>query len=254
MAPTFSPPSDASAIPRLEPAAGLKRWRELLAGADWLALRTSAVYYGFGVPRGDGAPVILVPGFMASDRRLMELYYWLIRIGYRPRYSGFGPDPECPDVLVQRLLRIIDRTHRNTGRRVRLIGHSLGGTIARSAAIQQPDRIAQVITLGSPIRHARVHRKVLTAAETASGGIRGAQRECYTGACTCDFVRSLERPVPDAVAHAAIYSKRDGVVDWRSCIDRDHGVNIEVRSTHSGLPFNPDVYREIARLLATVAA
>lgn len=251
----------ASQRPRLESASGLAVWREAFAGLDWLSLRTSAVYYGFGVPHGDGSAVVVVPGFLGSDRYLLELYHWLARIGYRPYYSKIGRNADCPDFLLRRLLATIDRAHAETGAKVRLIGHSLGGTLARSAAIRRPQHIAQAITLGSPLRFARVHPAALAAAavvrqnihrqrspSTANGGRRPAA--CYTESCTCGFVSTVQQTPPPSVARASLYTKTDGVVDWHCCLDESGGLNIEVKSTHCGLAFNPQVYRILARLLA----
>ena len=102
-------------------------WREVLFGIDWVALHASPVYYGIGVPRGDGAPVIVIPGFLGSDDYLREMYYWLRRIGYTPYYSRIGRNAECPDVLTNRLLTTMDRAYSETGQPLNLIGHSLGG-------------------------------------------------------------------------------------------------------------------------------
>lgn len=239
---------------KLQSTPGLALWREAFVGLDWLSLRTSAVYYGFGVPRGDGSPVIVVPGFLGSDRYLMELYYWLGRVGYRPYYSGIGRNAECPDLLMQRLLKTMNRAHAETGQKLSLVGHSLGGTIARVAAALKPRWVAQVITLGSPIYSARVHPTVLAAAEVVRDDIRRRKKsrfpQCYTEACNCTFVSHVGDTPPPSVARAAIYTKDDGVIDWRSCLDEDHALNIEVKGTHCGLAFNPQVYRLMARLLA----
>jgi triacylglycerol lipase len=220
---------------------------------DWVALHASSVYIGRGVPRGDGSAVVVVPGFLGSDRYLMILYLWLRRIGYRPYYSGIGRNVECPDLLARRLLLTVEQAHLETGKPVRLVGHSLGGTLARAVAQHAPAQIAQIITLGSPIDSANVHPLVLVAQTVVGGSIhrKGASRpDCYTDACTCDFAASVERPLSENIARHAIYSRSDGVVDWRSCLDADDRVNIEVKSTHLGLAFNPQVYREVARLLA----
>ena len=77
-------------------------WREAFAGLDWMALKTSPVYYGFGVPRGDKSAVILVPGFMGTDHYLYEMYFWLRRIGYKPYLSNIGWNAECLNTLVER--------------------------------------------------------------------------------------------------------------------------------------------------------
>lgn len=232
-------------------------WREALFGVDWLTLRLSAVYYGIGVPRGDGAPVIVIPGFLGSDTYLMEMYHWLRRVGYRPYYSRMGRNAECPDILRDRLFERMDQAYRETGRKLHLIGHSLGGLIARSAAARRPEQVAQVICLAAPFRDIRVHPMILAAAGIVRGRIVGrrnprrpVERDCYTGSCTCDFAESLRGDMPASVQRVAIYTTTDGVVDWRSCIEEDSRLNIKVAGTHAGLAFNPQVYRHIAKLLA----
>lgn len=231
-------------------------WRETLFGVDWLSLRLSPVYYGIGVPRGDGAPVIVIPGFLGSDNYLIEMFYWLRRIGYRSYYSRIGRNADCPDVLLDRLFETMDQAWDETGRKLHLVGHSLGGLIARSAAVQRPSQVQQVICLASPFRDIRVHPMVLAAAGFVRGRIvrqqrkRAIERDCYTGGCTCSFASNARSELPASVDRAAIYTETDGVVDWRSCIEDDSRYNTKVNGTHVGLAFNPQVYRQIARLLA----
>ena len=74
-------------------------WRETLFGLDWLALRASPVFCGFGVPRGDGSAVVLVPGFLGTDWYLLDLYGWLGRLGYPPyaaEAAGARPTARAP--------------------------------------------------------------------------------------------------------------------------------------------------------------
>ena len=237
--------------------ANVPLWREALFGVDWLALHASPVYYGIGVPRGDGAPVVIIPGFLGSDNYLMEMYYWLRRIGYRPYYSRIGRNAECPEVLMERLFKTMDRASKDTGRTLHLIGHSLGGLLARSAAVRRPEDVTQVISLAAPFQDIRVHPMVLAAAGFVRKRILNRreqpetiQRDCYTGNCTCDFASSLRADLPASIERAAIYTETDGVVDWKACIEDDERFNIKVSSTHVGLAFNPQVYRRVARLLA----
>jgi pimeloyl-ACP methyl ester carboxylesterase len=249
----------ASQLARTEfQSAPVPLWREVLFGVDWLSLRLSSVYYGFGVPRGDGAPVIVIPGFLGSDDYLVEMYYWLRRIGYKPYYSRIGRNAECPELLTDRLFATMDRAQKDTNRKVHLIGHSLGGLLARSAAGQRPEQVEQVICLASPFREVRVHPMVLAAAGFVRGQIvrngnrtaKTPKRDCYTGACSCEFAASLRSDLPDGIGRTAIYTKTDGVVDWRSCVEPDDRFNMEVSGTHVGLAFNPQVYRKVATLLA----
>jgi hypothetical protein len=74
---------------------------------------------------------------------------------------------------------------------------------------------------------------------------------CYSGFCTCDFLKALRDDFPSDIPQIAIYTKTDGVVDWRCCINEmDDGSDIEVPGTHIGLAFNPQAYKHIAHFLA----
>lgn len=227
-------------------------WSELLAGLEWATLKISPVYYGINVPRGDGAPVILVPGFMGSDRSLLEMHLWLGRMGYRSYLSGIGRNADCPDVLMDRLLETMARAQRETGRPVRLIGHSLGGLLARAAAVRQPQQVAQVITMASPFRRLSAHPLVLALVSFVRGKALERHFGNTEGSCDCSFLEAVEERIPRSVARAAIYTKSDPVVDWRDCVEADAALNIEVSGTHVGLPINAQVYREVAQLLRMV--
>ena len=231
-------------------------WREAFLALDWVALRASPVYRGLGIPHGDGAAVVLIPGFLGIDSYLAEMYAWLKRIGYRPYMSGIGQNADCPNVLAQRLYVTIDQAYRDTRRKTHLVGHSLGGIMARVAAVRYPHRVARIISLGSPLTSLRAHPTVLTAVRFVRGRILWRRRSqvysnCYTGECDCTFLSAVRQEIPPSVMHASIYTKSDGIVDWRSCLDQNGGLNIEVRGTHIGLAFNPDVYRNVATLLAS---
>ena len=237
-------------------AVNLPLWREVFAGLDWLSLRASPVFYGVGIPRGDKSGVIVVPGFLGTDHYLYEMYWWLRRIGYTPFMSNIGWNAECLNVLTERLSDTIDKAYAETGRKVHLIGHSLGGVLSRSIAIRKAEEVASVITLGSPIRGVRSHPLVLGRAEDVRNLFLKKRREdwpeCYTGYCTCAAVVALMVPqseVPE-LRHTAIFTKTDGVVDWHVCVNEDPTANFEVSGTHVGLAFNLAVYKLIAQRLA----
>jgi pimeloyl-ACP methyl ester carboxylesterase len=231
-------------------------WTEALFAAELLLLHASPVFYGIGVPRGDGSGVVIIPGFLGTDVYLMELYAWLGRIGYRPYFSGIGLNAECPNLLIQRrLTQTIETALAETRRKVHLIGHSLGGVLARSVAGQRPKDVASVITLASPFRGIVMHRTVLHVADTIRKRIlqehgRGVLPDCYTGRCTCDFLDSLKRDIPRSVFETAIYTRQDGIVDWKCCVTRNPEIDYEVPGTHIGLAFNPSAYSLIAERLA----
>lgn len=243
-------------VRKAEAEAQISLWTEALFAAELLLLHASPVYYGLGVPRGDDSGVVIIPGFLGTDLYLMELHAWLTRVGYRPYFSGIGLNAECPNLLIERRLEeTINKARRETRRRVHVIGHSLGGILARSVASQRRNDIASVITLGAPFRGTVAHRSVLRAAETVRKRIlaehgEGVLPACYTGGCTCNFVDSLRRDLPDSMLQTAVYTKEDGIVDWRYCKSKTPTDNFEVHGTHIGLAFNPSVYSIIADRLA----
>jgi len=200
--------------------------------------------------------VIIIPGFLGTDVYLTELHAWLQRIGYQPYFSGIGINADCPNLLIQRRLnQTVDTALAETGGKVHLIGHSLGGVMARSLAGQRPRDVASVTTLAAPIRGTVANRAVLRAAEAVRLHIldehgRGVLPSCYTGQCTCNFLNSLHRKVPASMVETAIYTRHDGVVDWRYCMTTDPEVDVEVPGTHIGMAFNPAAYAVVADRLA----
>jgi triacylglycerol lipase len=242
--------------PKRHSRAEILPWTEALFAAEILLLHATPVYYGMGVPPGDGSAVIIIPGFLGTDLYLMELHGWLGRIGYRPYFSGIGLNADCPNLLIQRHLNeTIARARVETGRKIHLIGHSLGGVIARSVAGQRPRDVASVITLAAPFRGTVTNKTVLLAAEAVRLRIlqehgQGVLPECYTGRCTCNFINSLSREMPSSVVETAIYTRQDGIVDWRYCMTRNDEVDFEVPGTHIGMAFNASAYAIVAERLA----
>jgi len=231
-------------------------WQEALAGVEMLLLHATPVYYGLDVPRGDGSGVVLIPGFLANDIYLMEMYAWLQRIGYRPFYSGIGINADCPNLLIgRRLNETIEKARAATSGKLHLIGHSLGGIIARSVAASRASEIASVTTLASPFRGTAMHPRVMQLVDLVRRQILDTHEkkvlpECYTARCTCSFIDHLRKEMPAGVAETAIYTRTDGLVDWQYCATGNADNDFEVTGTHIGLVFNPTVYRVIAHRLA----
>ena len=235
-------------------SSALPIWFEGLAGIDWTLLHFSPLYYGFGVPQGDDSAVIVVPGFLGSDFYLYELYMWLSRIGYKPYFSNIGWNADCLNVLANKLTGTIRKAHEETGKKVHLIGHSLGGILSRSAAAQNPELVESIITLASPFRGVNSHPKVIELSERIRRRIfsisdKSDHPDCYTGYCDCPAVNALQRSLPNRIHQSAIYTKSDGIVDWRSCILRSAEKDFEVTGSHIGLAFNFQAYKIIAERL-----
>ncbi len=229
---------------------------EVLFAAELVLLHAAPLYYGFGIPHGDGSAVVLIPGFLCPDIYLTPLHQWLSRIGYEPSFSGIGFNTECPNLLIRNQLNeTVENALAKSGKKVHLIGHSLGGIIARAIAAQRPSDIASVTTLAAPFRGTVAHASILHAARVVRRRIltkHGNQvlPDCYTGQCTCDFLESLSHTMPASVVETAVYTEDDGVVDWRYCRTERAESNFQVSGTHIGLVYNPSVYAVIADRLA----
>jgi pimeloyl-ACP methyl ester carboxylesterase len=227
--------------------------REGLAHLELLDLLGSPVYYGVGVPRGDGSPVLLVPGFLGSDDYLAIMRGWLRRIGYRPFVSGI---PLCAGPfggLLRQVVRRVDAIAASERQPVTLIGHSLGGILGCLAAQHRPDAISHVVTLGSAIcedPRGASHPAVVALGDLLGGG-GGASRARVAS----DWMRDqFDGFPPDGVRLTCIYSRADTVVDWRACTGDGRGDAHEVPGTHSGLAWNAAVYRVVARRLGKSTA
>jgi len=233
---------------------------EVLCAAELVLLHAAPLYYGLGVPHGDGSAVVLIPAFLCPDAYLTPLHQWLARIGYKPFFSGIGFNTECPNLLIRRQLNdTIEKALSKSGRKLHLIGHSLGGIIARAIAAQRPSDVASVITLGAPFRGTVAHRSILHAAEVVRRRILAKHAgdvlpDCYTGHCTCDFLDSLRHAMPASVSETAVYSEGDGVVDWRYCKTDRPEADFSVSGTHIGLVFNASAYSIIAARLAQASS
>ncbi|HET8824404.1 MAG TPA: alpha/beta fold hydrolase [Terriglobales bacterium] len=231
---------------------------EVLFPLDLVLLHAAPLYYGVGVPHGDGSAVVLIPAFLCPDFYLAPLHEWLRRIGYKPVFSGIGLNTECPNLLITRQLnQTIDQalSKSKSGRKVHLIGHSLGGVIARAIAAQRPNDVASVITLGAPFRGTVAHAGILGVAEMVRKSILAKHGSavlpaCYTPRCTCDFLESLNCAMHPSVLQTAVYTEGDGVVDWRYCKTDIPETDFRVSGTHIGLAFNPLAYSVIANRLA----
>jgi pimeloyl-ACP methyl ester carboxylesterase len=196
------------------------------------------------LPRGKGERVMVLPGYGADDLSTVALRAYLRAMGYVATGWGLGRnDGDVSRLMGQVAARVRELTERDQAP-VRLIGWSLGGYLAREAARDLPQRVARVVTLGSPV----VGGPKYTAVARLFG----------TNPNVLDLIERLvdqRYAVPLTVPVTAIYSKRDGVVAWQACIDeRSPAVeHVEVRTTHIGLGFAPEVYEIVARRLAAAA-
>jgi pimeloyl-ACP methyl ester carboxylesterase len=185
-------------------------WRP---AAELASLMIEPVFWGAGTTRGDGRPVLVLPGLYGGDRYLAPLRDWLRRIGYRPVPSGLQRNPGWSEQVVRGLAELVEREYRQGGQRVTIIGHSMGGLQGRAVAARGVRAVRHVIALGSPLALARGR-------------------------------------LPDEVRLTAIYSRGDRIVRHPAAMARDpRAANVEVSGSHIGLTFNAAVYRALARIL-----
>lgn len=198
-------------------------------------------------PTGDGHSVVVCPGFLTSDRATGFLRRFIRSKGYNVygwnlgRNLGPGHEGRNMDELADWVLNV----YRQSRRRVSLVGWSLGGVMARELAKRMPDVIRQVVTLGSPIAGQPEASTIAWIYDRVAGPLDEASPEMQM------LIERLHHP-PEFTPSTAIFSKTDGIVPWRGCIEREAPLtdNIEVVASHCGLGVNPFVFFAVADRLA----
>ncbi|SFC36917.1 hypothetical protein SAMN05216344_11562 [Polaromonas sp. OV174] len=187
--------------------------------------------------------MLVFPGLSANDMTTLPLRRYLQSLNYQPWgwEQGFNLGPRA-GVLEDARKQLID-TYESSGRKVSLIGWSLGGVYARELAKDLPHMVRHVITLGSPFAGSHKSTNVWRLYELASG--RSVEREA----------QSYELPIAPPVPTTSIYSRSDGVVAWQGSIQapspaNPHTENIEVLASHIGLGVNPSAWWAVADRLA----
>jgi pimeloyl-ACP methyl ester carboxylesterase len=204
-------------------------------------------------------PVLLVPGFMAGDRSLAALNGWLRRRGSRTASAGMRLNVDCAERAVGRLDARLARLAERSGRRVVVIGQSRGGELARVLAVRNPETVSTLVMLGSPVVEPLsvgpgVMRAVRRVARLGDLGVPGMfSTRCAEGECCATFREDLRAALPSEVNAISIYSRSDGIVSWRACLDPG-ARQIEVDSSHSGMSVNRGVYRKLDEILKEAAA
>jgi pimeloyl-ACP methyl ester carboxylesterase len=194
-----------------------------------------------GLPRGDGHPVMVLPGFSTDDSMTKVLRYYLRKQGYAVQSWGFNRNTGLAGNIEERVAERVEKLAKRSGQKVSLVGHSLGGLIARHVAHDLPDSVRQVITIGSP-----------NGMDEKSSNVTGLLTKVYASFNPEAVMREsnlrltperLERwrRSPD-VPLTAIYSRTDGIVHWTACLDpEDHefSQNVMVPASHVGLVHHP---------------
>jgi pimeloyl-ACP methyl ester carboxylesterase len=219
-----------------EPIRGLADHAALLLATPVLA----------AAPRGDGHGVLVLPGLLASDSSTIPLRGFLRWLGYHVRGWDLGRNHGPTEVILSGLPRAVAEHAERTGRPVSVIGWSLGGVYAREMARLYPRQVRQVITLGSPfalrdVRQSHAHRPF--------------QRLRHLHVDEAEMPTIEQRAKPISVPSTSVYSRWDGVVAWRACVEPETALhqNIEVRCSHLGFGVDPATLWLIADRLAVPA-
>jgi len=257
---SFSPVPPHSLV---DEAPAPPRWwgnhlRELRWQAELARLLIDPIYRCQGIPAGTGAPVLVIPGFLAGDTSLAIMRDWLRRARYAPHPSEIQVNIRCSDQAADRLDAVLARAYGSSGRRVALIGHSRGGHFAKALARRHPERVAAVISMGAgldspfdisvPTKMAvgtmrAVHARTSAGSPSAAATPRRAHA-ASDGTTAPSFRRRfrLHRSTPRATASCAgppVWCLMHAA--WRSRAD-------------IGLAFNREVYRVLAETLAKQTA
>jgi hypothetical protein len=193
-------------------------------------------------PSGDGHPVLTLPGFLASDLSMAPMRRYLKELGYDTYAWKMGRNIGGFSRMRVALRSLLGEIHTATGRKVSIVGWSLGGVYARDLALQAPDMVRCVLTLGSPFANDVRATNATRLYEALSGETVEDNSELRTAIAG-------DLPVPTT----SIYSRADGIVNWRTCLLRpsDTAENIEVHfASHIGLGVNPAALWAVADRLA----
>ncbi|WP_067431620.1 esterase/lipase family protein [Nocardioides jensenii] len=206
-------------------------------------------------PQRSVEPVLLVPGFLAGDYTLRLMAHTLRRHGYRTYRSHISTNVSCLMTNAAQLERRIEAIATKRESRVRIVGHSLGGMIARGLAVRRPDLISGIITMGSPMMAPGTsHPLLLSAADLlvrlSRMGVPGLMNEsCVSGDCARSAWEESRQPIPHGVDFTCIWSAGDGLVDPASCVD-PLSRPIEVHASHLGMAIDPRVTDHVVAELA----
>ena len=212
-------------------------------------LRRSRFWQGQGIPPGHGRPLLIIPGFLAGPRSTSSLARVLSEAGWAVETAAVGRNSGPAYVGVDAASKDLQRLRDGSDHAVTIVGHSRGGQFARVLAVRYPTAVRQVIAVGSPllVKYPEF-APVKVPAELLDRGWRaGAFGEVHPDReLAVDVDRAADFPV--GVDFVSIYSRSDGIVDWRTCID-GVAVTMEVVASHRGLVRGVPGITAIARAL-----
>ena len=194
-------------------------------------------------PRGDGHPVLVLPGLLTGDPATKLLRTVLRTLGHDVSGWTLGTNRGATSDVVQGLRTRLERLHRESGQRVSLVGWSLGGVFAQELARASPGSVRNLVTLGSPVlRRSGWTQQLSKVLDEATYLPRAASRA----------PRVWAEPGPLRVPATSVYSRTDGIVEWSTCTYAagERRENVQVRGSHLGMAHNPAVLWLVADRLA----
>lgn len=210
-------------------------WLEARSPFELRQLRRSPMWRGVGLPAGEGRPILVFPGFLASQRSTSALRHVLSEAGWRVEVAPVGRNAGPAQHSIDKGRDTLHQLYEETGERVRIIGHSRGGQFGRILAVRYPKRVAQVVGVGTPLTvKYPSYLVVKIPAETldklwrkgAFGHVDQTREQGIEDLRYADF--------PDDVDLVSVWSRTDGIVDWRLSLE-PAASNIEVDASHMGL-------------------
>lgn len=224
-----------------QPRTGVAGWfgrpvhLELRGPFELRLLKRSPLWRGEGIPTGSSKPLLIIPGFLAAPRSAVAIHHILSRADWRAEVAAVGRNSGPAYVGMDAAQADLYRLAEHAGERVTIVGHSRGGQFARVLAVRHPDLVRQIVVIGTPllVKYPDFAAVKLPAEVLDRGWRAGAFGQVFP-----ERERAVDRDrwaeFPNAVDFVSIYSKTDGIVDWRSSIE-PAATTMEISASHRGL-------------------
>ena len=211
-------------------------WGEARSVRELRLLKQSTWWQGYGMPEGRGRPILLIAGFLAGPSTIDALEHVLNVAGWNVRQAGVGRNAGPAYRGIDQCEQDLKTLYEESGQKVRVIGHSRGGQYAKILAYRHPAMVEQIITLGSPLQ---VKYPKYAVVKVPAETLDRLWRTGVFGAVDVEAEQRVDderfEPISDDIGFVSIFSKTDGIVDWRTSFDVQ-ATPVEVNASHAGLP------------------
>lgn len=208
---------------------------ELRGPFELRALRRSPLWRGEGVPAGNGRPLLIIPGFLAARNSAVAIHHILNQAGWRAEVASVGRNSGPAYVGMDAAASDLRRLEDETGEPVTVVGHSRGGQFARVLAVRHPASVRQIVVIGTPllVKYPDFAAVKLPAEVLDRGWRAGAFGQVFPDR-ESEVDRDRHAEFPDGIDFVSIYSRTDGIVDWRTSIE-PAAHTMEISASHRGL-------------------